>query len=224
MAKEIIHCDMPTNPRFKNLTGVTFDRLTVKSFSGYKLKPSGKRVYYWECTCTCKNITVASSSNLKCGGVRSCGCIQDEHPANKRHGMARTPEYKSWSHMKYRCLSELCPAYADYGGRGLTIHQEWIDSFKSFYKHIGKKPEGDYSVGRINNNIGYHPGNVRWENRMQQSRNRRSNVYITCNGLTLLQSDWSIKLGVRQSVISRRLKRGWTPEQAVMIPIGCRRK
>jgi hypothetical protein len=89
------------------------------------------------------------------------------------HGQSRTPEYRAWMSMHDRCKRETHPAYANYGGRGITVCEEW-SSFVPFFEEIGPRPGDTYSVDRIDNERGYEPGNVRWATKREQVLNRRS--------------------------------------------------
>ncbi len=75
--------------------------------------------------------------------------------------------------MKRRCLNPKHPAYANYGGRGIIVCPEWQNDFFSFLASVGMKPEGKYSLDRIDNGKGYEPGNVRWADLYTQNSNRR---------------------------------------------------
>lgn len=88
------------------------------------------------------------------------------------HRMSKTTEYKSWQHMKDRCLNPHCQDYSYYGGRGITIHQPWIDSFEVFYEDMGEKPKG-LTLERRNVNGNYEPSNCYWATRATQSINQR---------------------------------------------------
>jgi len=90
---------------------------------------------------------------------------------HKTHGLTDSPAYKSWEAMKRRCLNKNTPAYAQYGGRGITICKKWLD-FEGFLEDIGQRPEG-MTLDRINNEEGYSPQNCRWASLETQARNKR---------------------------------------------------
>jgi len=92
---------------------------------------------------------------------------------NTKHGMRHTAEYDTWCKIKSRCLNPNNKDYEEYAGRGITISKKWINDFMAFYLHIGKKPEGKYSIDRIDNDKGYIPGNVRWATDSEQQLNKR---------------------------------------------------
>lgn len=80
---------------------------------------------------------------------------------------------KSYHQMKQRCLNPNNPRYSDYGGRGITICDSWIDSFDNFYKDMGDRPL-EKSLDRINNDRGYSPQNCKWSTDEEQVYNRRN--------------------------------------------------
>jgi hypothetical protein len=96
-------------------------------------------------------------------------------------GRKRTPTYVVWSSMKSRCLYSKAKDYPRYGGRGITICEEWIDSFPQFYKDMGEKPVG-HTIDRIDNDGSYCPENCRWATPKTQSTNKRNTVYIDFHG------------------------------------------
>ena len=83
-----------------------------------------------------------------------------------------TPEYAAWRNMKQRCLNSKNPRYADYGGRGITVCERWLD-FETFLADVGLRPSPELTLDRINNDGNYEPGNVRWTTRTAQQQNRR---------------------------------------------------
>ena len=95
--------------------------------------------------------------------------------------MKGSTEYMSWNSMKFRCLNKNSKDYKEYGAKGITICEKWINSFKEFYKDLGKKPEG-YSLDRIDNTKGYFPENCRWASRSTQQQNKRNSCIWEIKG------------------------------------------
>lgn len=124
--------------------------------------------------CDCGTEMTAPYSRAKSGAVRSCGCLTRERSSESatKHGGRNTREYSSWIAMRRRCLSPADKDYPTYGGRGITICQEWLDSFEAFREHLGPRPDRT-TLDRIDGTKGYEPGNVRWAAADVQGRNRR---------------------------------------------------
>jgi len=162
----------------KNLVGNKYNRLTVLSFDRKEKKNNHNR-YYWNCQCDCGNIVSLNVDNFKRGLSQSCGCFHKEQVIENRttHGGVGTEEYGIWEGVKDRCLNSNNRAYSRYGGRGITISKEWLD-YAVFIQDIGKRPSKDYSIDRIDNNLGYQNGNCKWSTRIEQNRNKRNNVII----------------------------------------------
>lgn len=129
------------------------------------------------CLCVCGKEFVADAWKVNNGWTKSCGCLKSKVVSALRfkHGQSRphTPEYMAWSLMKNRCLNPNDDRYDRYGGRGISVYQEWIDSFESFFSFMGKRPTAKHSLDRYPNNDGnYEPGNVRWATAIEQRRNQ----------------------------------------------------
>lgn len=90
---------------------------------------------------------------------------------NTTHGKSKTPEYQNWKDMLKRCFNENNKRYKDYAERGISVHEDFVFNFTSWLEEIGTKPEGKWSVGRIDNNGWYTYGNIRWETDTEQARN-----------------------------------------------------
>lgn len=107
--------------------------------------------------------------------------------------------------------------YPDYGERGITVSEEWLNDFWAFYDHIGHRPAGT-TLDRIDNNLGYFPGNVRWATPRQQARNRRNNTLLEYSGRKKSITEWAEEYGVKETTIHERLKRGWGIGSAIGAP------
>lgn len=203
--------------RFIDLTGKTFTRLTVIE----RVHRPGRRTW-WKCRCSCGVEKVVCGENLSGGGTRSCGCLREE--LFHKHGMSQSSEFGIWCKMKNRCLNPRDDGYEDYGGRGITVAPEWIDSFNQFYADVGPRPSLDYTLGRINNDRGYYPGNVEWQTIGVQRRNTRLTRRLTFNGETLPIVDWAARMGLSRDTLNARLALGWPVELALTAPLNSCRK
>lgn len=177
----------------------------------------------WACLCDCGNEVLVTGTCLRRGSTKSCGCFSNESRRNRTiHGHARkrnqSPTYYIWHSMVNRATNPLCKAFPNYGGRGITVCDEWLD-FSRFLADMGERQEG-LTLERIDNNLGYSKENCRWATRAEQARNRRSNRMITHNGVTKLFSDWARDAGIRHTTLRARLDEyGWTFERALTTPV-----
>ena len=209
---------IPTSPKFRDLTGKRFGRLTVISFGGY-----AKKLTKWKCRCDCGTETVVQSGNLSSGTTTSCGCYRREfkrtHGASgaARHGVNRS-EYNCWASMFQRCENPANTNYRHYGGRGIKVCDRWRD-FANFIADMGKRPTPKHTIDRIDNNGHYEPGNCRWITQAEQMNNTRRNVYLEHNGQRMTVTQWAEQLGTLQQIISGRLMLGWSVADAVTKPI-----
>lgn len=136
-----------------------------------------------------------------------------------RHGMANTPEYRSWQDMHSRCSNPKDISFANYGGRGIAVCARW-SSFPHFYADMGARPGPNYSLDRYPDNNGdYSPGNCRWATQGQQLRNTRRTRNFTLYGMTKCLKDWCHDFGKEPQLVSKRLKLGWTIEDALTMPV-----
>lgn len=195
--------------------GMTFGRLTV-------LRRSGTRVAScigWLCRCECGTETIVKSSYLAKGHTRSCGCLSVDTTTlrNLTHGQSRTKEYEAWSGAKRRCIDPRRADYSRYGGRGIRMCREWLDSFETFFRDMGRCPPG-HTIDRIDNAGHYEPGNCRWATSKEQANNRRNRTALTFDGETMTVTEWAQRIGMRRTVLHRRLQRGWSAREALTVP------
>lgn len=136
---------------------------------------------------------------------------------NYKHGRTRTTEFKIWDSMIQRCENPNSPDYHRYRGRGIRVCRAWL-TFEGFFADVGIRPNGAVSLDRIDNDLGYYLGNVRWSTKSQQARNRRNNRRVTAFGETFCLAEWSERFKVKPSTLYQRLRSGWSPEDAVSTP------
>mgnify|MGYP006976626162 CR=1 FL=1 len=134
--------------------------------------------------------------------------------------MSYTRVYHIWSGIKSRCCCPTCSIYCNYGGRGITICDEWKNSPDSFCKWaLENGYSDDLTIDRINNDGNYEPSNCRWATYKQQSRNRRNNHLLTLNEETKTIVEWSEIVGIKADTIWRRIRNGMSIEKALTMPL-----
>jgi hypothetical protein len=163
--------------------GQRFGRLVVVERA--EVPRGRRRQAWWRCRCDCGNTTVVLGQRLRNGHTTSCGCLQQESRTERiLHGHGRKDrhdawEYKVWAGMKDRCFHGGDISYPNYGGRGITVREEWMD-FEVFLAYldatIGPHPGKGWSIDRIDNDGNYEPGNIRWATASEQNRNKRRRV------------------------------------------------
>lgn len=158
-------------PPALQLIGKRFGKLTILARA-----PSDSGKARWQALCDCGQTTFAASGDLRNGRYVSCGCAKVSH--GKFKGVARGTNidgtYRCWTAMIQRCENPNCPAYSDYGGRGISVCTRWRSAYMDFLADMGSRPAG-LSLDRYPDpNGNYEPGNVRWATNLEQNRNRRS--------------------------------------------------
>jgi hypothetical protein len=128
----------------------------------------------------------------------------------------KTLEYKSWAEMKARCTNQKRHDWCRYGGRGITFDPAW-DEFGAFVADMGARPSAQHSLDRIDNSGNYEKSNCRWATIEQQSRNRRSNIYVHFLGQQMVVWDAAKIIGINPKTVYTRISRGWTVQKALGI-------
>lgn len=215
--------------KFIDLTGQKFGRLTVLHISEnyYVHKESGNRLRRWICKCECGNIIETTTSLLLSGESKSCGCLRKEmlKKSLTKHGDYKTRLYDIYRNMKNRCLSNTCTNYNNYGGRGISVCAEWIDSYINFKNWALQNGYSEnLTLDRIDVNGDYCPENCRWVDDIAQMNNTRHNKYLTYDGKTQSLSNWAREYGMNRKTLTARLNRGMNIEEALNTPVIERRK
>lgn len=130
------------------------------------------------CRCDCGNEKTVDFSKLRRQQIKSCGCLRRERAARefRTHGLREHPHYQRWQQMVLRCTNPDHVRYADYGGRGITVLEDWLRdpvAFLSYLDNVLGPCPPRYSLDRIDNNGNYVPGNLRWADDHTQRVNQR---------------------------------------------------
>lgn len=201
----------------KDHVGKKFGRLTVVGVSS-------ERKHHVDCVCECGVKKSIRPNSLVAGVVVSCGCYNAEatrlratiHGATSVSADANTKKvYRAWTHIKDRCLRPATKRYPRYGGRGIDMYAPWMGDFYLFYEHIGDPPTSKHTVDRIDNDLGYIPGNIRWATVKEQNNKHCKNVVITFNGETKTRTQWAEAIGIPANTLKYRLQAGWPLEEAM---------
>lgn len=162
--------------QIKDITGQRFGRLVALHRTEHPVTHQP----VWYCSCDCGNFTYVRINNLTCHNVNSCGCLLKEYYSSRTtHSQSNSRLYGVWHGMINRCTNPREINYKDYGGRGISVCQEWTSSFKSFSDwayssgYDRNAPRGKCTLDRIDNNGNYCPENCRWVDQKTQSSNTR---------------------------------------------------
>ena len=205
-----------------DLTGKKFGYLTAVE----KVESDPKRKEWrWRCLCECGKYTTVPSYRLRHGGVKSCGCHQRDRDFCSKKAKNNPRLYKIYKSMVLRCNYKKNENYYLYGGRGISVCEEWkqFDAFCDWALANGYNETanfGECTLDRIDSNGNYTPENCRWVSMKVQNNNRRNNHRVTFNGETKTVTQWEELMGLWHGAINYRLSRGWSVEDAICKPRG----
>ena len=192
-------------PTIYNLTGERFERLTALDV----VHENNRRK--WLCLCDCGNYTNVETAKLKNGETKSCGCLRAETTKRlkSKHNMKNTKIYRTWRNMKTRCFNPNDEFFEDYGGRGITVCDEWSDDFRTFAKWaFDNGYDESLTIERIDNNGDYEPSNCKWATLLEQGRNKRNNNWLSIDGKEKTLSEWARESNIPLSTLANRVYRG----------------
>lgn len=207
--------------QFKDISGQRFGKLVALRAE----RDSSGRRYVWECQCDCGNRLWVPSVSLTTGKKQSCGCIIRGILQNRNttHGHSHERLYKVWKGMKSRCYNQHHRSYEKYGGRGITVCDEWHDYsvFREWAYANGYDENADYqqcSLDRIDVNGNYSPENCRWADAFTQAANTQTALRITFDGETRTIPEWAKEYGLQKDTLHYRIKSGWDIGKALTTP------
>ena len=192
-----------------DITGKRYGKLVAIKLDHIERTKTGT-VHYWLYRCDCGNEKVIRKGEVSQGGSQSCGCYLKESAGNRNrtHGGTNTRLYHTYKDMKRRCYNPKFKAYKDYGGRGITICQEWLSDFLNFKKwSLESGYKDNLTIERIDFNGNYEPGNCKWIPLKEQTYNTRKNIFIYVNNEKHCIKEWAEILNIKYSKLIYHIKK-----------------
>ena len=217
----------------QDLSGLRFGKLTVIGRApdqiSYPKSKKGKafKRRMWYCQCDCGSpVKIIRGSHLQYGKILSCGCFIREKivEIKSTHKQSDSRLYGVWQNMKNRCYNRNVRSYTNYGGRGITVCDEWKDDFISFSEWAyanGYRSQAEYgecTLERKDVNGPYSPENCTFASEKEQANNRTSNKYVEYQGTQYTVSQLAQELGLNYATLWNRLNNGWTEEELKLPP------
>jgi hypothetical protein len=177
--------------------------------------------------CDCGDISEYDKNNIDRGNSVRCRKCANKSRSEKHstHGCSMSRKannkegyenYTIWQAMKRRCYLDSSAGYKNYGGRGISVCERWIDSFENFIKDMGLRPTNKHEIDRIDTNGNYEPDNCRWATKKENARNKRNTVMIEIDGEIKPLVQWAEESGTSAWNIKNRIRNlGWSNKEAV---------
>lgn len=203
-----------------DITGQRFGRLVALEENGRKHKE-----VVWKCLCDCGNIKNITSSSLRYGTTRSCGCLLPDasKAANTKHGLYGTPIHRTYFNMKNRCYNPHYCLFKSYGGKGIKVCDEWLEKngLQNFYEWSLKNGYStELSIDRIDNDKGYSPDNCRWVTMKAQQNNRTNNRCFEIDGTIKTMKQWTEHFNISYKKFQHLVYSGMEPVAAINELVG----
>ena len=195
--------------------GDTVGELTL--LHSHIIERAGRRL--WACRCSCGKTCTVRQDSLQSGATRSCGHLQIEYArtgdGHRIHGATGTPMWQVWKNMHRRCSDMNSKDYVNYGGRGISVSEEWSD-FNTFLSDMGERPSDEHSLERRNNERGYCRDNCYWATKTEQNRNTRRTHWVALGDEHVSLAEAAERTGVNYGTLKSRIRRGWSDSQALV--------
>jgi len=200
--------------KFEDLTNNKYGKLQV-----IKREKNKGKIPMWLCVCECGKECVIRGEYLRTGHTKSCGCMRSKNALSlfATHNKSNTRLYKIYRGMRQRCYNPKNKRYKEYGARGVTVCEEWLNNFEAFYEWaIANGYRDNLTIDREDANKNYEPSNCRWITAKEQANNKRNNNYITYNGETHTIAEWAEIYNIKYSTLYQRINRyGWSVDRAL---------
>jgi len=206
---------------FINMVGRKYNRLMAISIAG----KGACHKYLFRCDCGVEKVLKGYS--VRYGQTKSCGCLKNEKAREnfRTHGLGKSSEYSIWISMKQRCYNKNSCGYKNYGGRGISVCDKWVNNYAAFLQDMGARPDSTYSIERRNNDGNYEPENCYWLKRSKQGLNKRNSRRIVLFGEKKCIREWCNLFNLRYGLLEERvIKIKWPIDERIVCkyPVGHR--
>lgn len=186
----------------------------------YKLYKNGEEQLFCSEKEACDFLGVSRCSVSSCCRRRTkCKGWNVERVGASTHMETKTRLHKIWEGMHERCERKKHDHYKDYGGRGISVCDDWADYVAFRDWAILNGYNDTLTIDRIDVNGDYCTENCRWVTMRKQQSNKRSNHMVYLGGVGRTITEWSEILGIGKTTIRMRLESGWTDEAALTVPV-----